>query len=384
VLTTNTAAAAAAAAAGFLAAVLQRDQLLQDNILRLQSQLQLVCSHSAQLQVLAEKAVRTAVRGTPGLKQDPTKQQQQPNLNSPSKGPPAVGNAAGGASAEASFPASQLPASPGNAFIGTQGLSLLGSQVSPAAAAAAAAAAGRAGGPLLPFNPMQLIQRAGSNGALRADSNSSAMMPVSPTAGNLAGGSRGVGTAGGRAHLARQSQDEKALRQMWTEQQALLQDWQQRLHPLVNCQGSLETYLQLVDRVGGSGVHTLRRVAAAQPWHLGQQQQEEEAAEQGEEQQEREQKQSEQQAEPQGVDAGRSDSQRRVPVADASGLAATQPAGPGANAASAAAAADASGVQEVAGGAGPPAAIALVAPAKQRQGGKRKAHDGQPLLKRRR
>jgi hypothetical protein len=370
--------------------VLQRDQLLQDNILRLQSQLQLVCSHSAQLQVLAEKVVRTAVRGTPGLKQDPTKQQQQQNLNSPNKGPPALGNAAGVAAAEAaaaSFPANQLPASPGNAFIGTQGLALLGSQVSPTAAAAAAA--GVTAGPLLPFNPMQLTQRAGSNGVLRANSNSGAIMHVGPAAGSLSGGSsRGVGTAGGRAHIARQSQEEKALRQMWAEQQALLQDWQQRLHPLVNCQGSLETYLQLADRVGGGGVHAVHRVAAAQPWHLGQQQEEQD--DQNEEQQEQEQKLLDQSAEPQGEDLGRTDSHRRVHVPGMSRLGATQPAGAAANAASAAAGgnaaavADASSVQQVAGGAGPPATIALVAPAKQRQGGKRKAHDGQPLLKRRR
>lgn len=41
------------------------------------------------------------------------------------------------------------------------------------------------------------------------------------------------------------------MHQMWAEQQALLQDWQQQRHPLVNCQGPLDAYLQLVQRVGG-------------------------------------------------------------------------------------------------------------------------------------
>jgi hypothetical protein len=187
--------------------------------------------------------------------------------------------------------------------------------------------------------------------------------------------------------LARQSQDDKTLRQMWNEQQALAQDWQQRLQQLVGYQGPLEAFAQLAQSLGAGGVVANAGHAVALPWHLGQQPEEEEQ-QQGQEQpaeQPSKQVSNQQQQQP-----SHQPEQTETRAHAHSVLEASVPLGlrVGSRTAviAAAAAAGAHGTQQA--GAGAAAAVqgalSVVAPAKQKQvaGAKRRAHDGQSLLKR--
>lgn len=313
--------------------MLRGDQAAQDTVLRLQAQLELLRSHTVRLQLVADRAVATAVRGTAGLKDNPPKlqkqhtqkeQQQQQQLGvSPGKFDVSKQSQAGGS----------------NIQFSQAGLGLVfGSQQ--------VANGGASGG--IP------VQRAGSGGSSR------------PFA--------GATSTGGRTHLARQSQDEKALLQLWNEQQALSQNWQQ-VQQLVDCKGSLETFVQLANEAGCNGEVAGARRAQALAWHLGQEQQQ--VPGEGQQQQ--------------GAGVG-------VPsagAADAPAVYSSAAATPGTKGGSraealAAAAAAASpigpGAHMTRQGSGPSAAspglVAVVAPARQKAGAKRKAHDGQSLLKR--
>jgi len=235
-------------AAGLLSALLQRDQQQADTRHILRSQLQLLHSHTAQLQLLADRAVRTAVRGTSGLKDDPYKQlqqqQQQQQGISPNK--PGALTTRAGAAADARAPYSKLSQ---HLFEASQ--------------------APGVGGSGFAFNSSQAAAGSGGGGA------SAGVMPVQRAG---SGGSRplgGAASAGGRAHLARQSQDEKALRQMWSEQQGLTQAWQQQLLPLLSHAGPLEDFVDLAGQVGRAGEVAGGRHTQALPWHLGQQQEQE-------------------------------------------------------------------------------------------------------------
>lgn len=320
--------------AGLLAAMLHKDQDLRDAALRLQAQLQLLHSHAAQLQLVADKAVRTAVRGTAGLRDDPIKHQQQQQKQGTLGGGFASNAVAGLRSASQHVQAAKPDAA----------LTLLSSQVPGVAAAGVH------------------VQRAGSGGS------------ISPFAGAASGG--------GRAHLARQSQDEGALRQMFGEQQALAQEWQQ-LQQLVGYQGPWDAFVQLAQQAGRSGVVAALQRHTALPWHLGQQ------PEQGHELRSlidrQGQARSRQQAaglEAQASGAG-DDADARV----ASTLSDSQPGSR--TAARSFAAAAGAGAGAAAGAAvntAPPDQIAVVARPKQKQaeGIKRKAPAGGSLLKRRR
>lgn len=340
--------------------MLHRDKRLQDSVLCLQSQLQLLFSHTAQLQLLAGRAVQMAVRGTTGLKDDPTKGQKQQQQQQQGASPLAhkVSTGAGaGAGAGAVFSTAGLSGgSQHTLHVGAldAGFGLvLGSQVP----------VGGAGGGMP-------VQMAGSGGSSRAALG-------------------GAAAAGGRAHLARQSQDEKTLRQMWNEQQSLSQDWQQRLQQLVGYQGPLESFTQLAQSLGASGAVFGARHAVAMPWHLGQQ---------SEEQQQEQEQPSEQHPTQVAAQQQQQQPPSQQPEQTESGahahslLEASVPVGPrlGSRTAviAAAAAAGPQGTQQAGGGAGAVAAaqapISVVAPTKQKQvvGANRRAHDGQSLLKR--
>lgn len=312
--------------------MLHKDQDLRDAALRLQAQLQLLHSHAAQLQLVADKAVRTAVRGTAGLKEDPTKHNHQQQKQ----------GALGGGFASNAVPGLRSASQHVQAAKPDAGLALLSSQVPGAAAAAV---------------PMQ---RAGSGGSSR------------PFAGAASGG--------GRAHLARQSQDEGALRQMFGEQQALAQEWQQ-LQQLVGHQGPWDAFVQRAQQAGRSGVVDALQRHTALPWHLGQQREQ-----QGHELRPPTDRQgqagSREQAAGPGVQAsgaGGGDADARV----ASTLPDSQPGSRTAALPFAAAAAAAGAAVNTA---APPDQISVVARPKQKQaeGAKRKAPAGGSLLKRRR
>jgi hypothetical protein len=189
--------------------------------------------------------------------------------------------------------------------------------------------------------------------------------------------------------LARQSQDDKTLRQMWNEQQALAQDWQQRLQQLVGYQGPLEAFAQLAQSLGAGGVVANAGHAVALPWHLGQQPEEEEQQQGQEQPPEQPSKQVSNQQQQQQQPSHQPE-QTETRAHAHSMLEASVPLGlrVGSRTAviAAAAAAGAHGTQQA--GAGAAAAVqgalSVVAPAKQKQvaGAKRRAHDGQSLLKR--
>jgi hypothetical protein len=327
---------------------------LQGSVLRLQTQLQLLFSHTAQLQLVADRAVRMAVRGTTGLKDDPTKQ-QQPGASSLAQNV----STGIGAGAGSGFSAAGLSGGSQRALhsgVPDAGLALLlGSQVP-------------AGGAVMGIP----VQRAGSGGSSRAALG-------------------GAAAAGGRAHLARQSQDDKALRQMWNEQQALAMDWQQRLQQLVGYQGPLESFVQLAQSLGAGGAAASAGHAVALPWHLGQLSEAEEqqqGLEQPPEQQPTQVSHQHQQQQQPSQQPGQTDTGAHPH----SMLEALVPLGPrtGSRTAviAAAAATGAQGTQQAGSGVGAAAAVQgpvlVVAPAKQKQvaGAKRRAHDGQSLLKR--
>jgi hypothetical protein len=324
-----------------LSACFHHEQQLQDSVLLLQSQLQLLHSHTAQLQQLADKAVATAVRGTAGLKDDPTKnqQQQQPNVSP-------------------SLRAATSTRAALNAFQGLGPVPILaaGSQVSPAK------------GPGVPGsgNSGIPVQRTGSGGSNRA-------------AGGAAAG-------GGRAHLARQQQDEQALRQMWSEQQSLRQEWHSRLQQLVSFEGELDAFKQVAAEAGLVDVVAAGRHAVALPWHLGQQEDEQQ-------QQEQEGQGHEQQPQPQQgphralvLPAAADDvsvAMHAQPIrVDSNALSTAPPPGSALNAA----ATENTTIFGAAAGSAAPGLVAVVAPARQKQAAaqKRKAADVQSLLKRRR
>lgn len=349
-------------AAGLLSALLQRDQQQADTIHTLRLQLQLLHSHTAQLQLLADRAVRTAVRGTSGLKDDPYKQLQQQQQQGISPNKPGALTTRAGAAADARAPHSKLSQ---YLFEASQAPGAGGSDFGFNSSQAAAGS----GGGAIP------VQRAGS------------------------GGSRPLGgatSAGGRAHLARQSQDEKALRQMWCEQQGLTQAWQQQLLLLLSHAGSFEDFVDLAEQVGRVDAVVGGRHTQALPWHLGQQQEQQEqltlhqdeglAA--GSRQQELagcqqgDAGRSALQAVDQGGLTGQQEQQRHADqgmqtAALPAAVGAGWPAGGTAGQVLPAAAAAAGGA------AGPgEGVIAAVAPVRQKAGVKRKVADGKAVLKR--
>jgi hypothetical protein len=364
--------------AGLLSACFHNQQQLQDSVLLLQSQLQLLHSHTAQLQQLADKAVTTAVRGTAGLKEDPTKKQQQQQhqrqLNVSPSGKATVSTRAGEGAALtlASQGSGHVP------FFTT------GSQVSPAKGLGVSGAAS---------SSIQ-VQRAGSGNSSRA-------------AGGAAAG-------GGRAHFARQQQDEQALRQMWAEQQSIRQDWQSKLQPLVAFEGELDAFVQLAAEAGVSAVVAGGRHAEALPWHLGQQederhQQQQQVEQQGQgqdqhlqqqdggqdlEQHKQQQTQLEPSAKPAAAGGGGGESavtHIQPQHVDSNAPKAAPPGSAEKAAATAATAAGAAatnstnlGAAAAAAGLAPPGLVAVVAPARQKQAAaqKRKAADVLSLLKR--
>lgn len=364
--------AAAPACAGLLDALVQRDQQQHEAMLKLQTQMQLLHSYSYQLQTLADRAVKTAVAGTAGLKDLPKQQQRalqhSDSSNARSKAAAAAGR--GGVFAGSQQQGQVTPDAPNGISLaggfGSQAPAGIGSQAPPLWSTQQPA----------PLQQPQQFMRppgAGAGGG-----------------GGSGGASRAGGavSGGGRAHLARQSQDELALRQLWAEQQGLSSEWEQHVQPLLSHQGPLDSYLQLAQKAGRAGDSVvgaaggMRRNETAQPWHLGQlpAEQQQLAGDAGgvlrdasgdEKQQELQQE-------------GGSLTQSGVPLGLNKPPLANGPSGGSASLFTAAAATAAGPSSQLGAAAGADVSMAVVAPAKQKQaaGHKRKAREGGGLLTR--